>query len=147
MDTPPVPIDRTFEEDTMTNNNNNNNSSSGSARSKQITVVYGILFVAIFAKISTTLYEFPLFPIQYDSFEWCSAWLVTSVFDYYGACLCFGGVVLSSETSWAKGLAWNAAFILFGSPFCCLWIVLWIRNGGSLRLVDMNRRREDYSTV
>ena len=99
-------------------------------------VFYVLLFGIALGKLSTTLYAYPLFPLQPDSLEWSNAWLVTTVFDYYGACLCFGGIVLSSEPSWAQGLAWNTVFALVGSPACCLWVVLRLWKKGSLRLPD-----------
>lgn len=96
---------------------------------------YSILFLITLVTISVTLYNFPLFPIQYDSLEWNRTWLVSTVVDYYGACLCFCGVVLSTETSWVRGSAWVAGFCLLGSPMCCLWVLLWLfREGGTLRL-------------
>jgi cation transport ATPase len=135
---------------TMTAMLSNNNTSrqqqqqQQKKKSRTIIIIYSILFVFLFYKISTTLYKFPLFPIQYNSIEWNSVWLVTTVIDYYGACFCFGGVVLSSESSWMKGIAWNLGFALLGSPICCLWVILWIYNGGTLQLLDKSndtRRR------
>lgn len=97
---------------------------------------YGVLFCIALYMISTTLYEYPLFPVQPDSLDWNYNWLIATVVDYYGACLCFGGIVLSSEPSWARGLAWNTGFVLLGSPVCCLWVILRLKGEGSLRLVD-----------
>jgi len=98
-------------------------------------VGYGVLFVAVLSWISTTLYQYPLFPIQYDDLEWNKIWLLTTTVDFYGVCLCFVGVVLSSEASWVRGLAWSVGFLLLGSPVCCLWVILWIYKGRSLRLI------------
>ena len=98
--------------------------------------VYCVLFCIALYMISTTLHQYPLFPFQPDSLEWNYNWLIATVFDYYGACLCFGGIVMSSEPSWAKAIAWNTGFVLLGSPVCCLWMILRIRRMGSLRLVD-----------
>ena len=107
-------------------------------------VFYAILFVTTLSTLVTTCYNYPLFPIQYDSLESNKTWLITTVMDYYGACLCFCGVVLSTETSWVTGLAWVTGFCLFGSPVCCIWMLLWlVRGGGSLRL---EKRRDAYQT-
>ena len=107
-------------------------------------VFYAILFVTTLSTLVTTCYNYPLFPIQYDSLEWNRTWLITTVMDYYGACLCFCGVVLSTETSWVTGLAWVGGFCLFGSPVCCVWVLVWLlREGGSLRL---EKRRDAYQT-
>ena len=109
------------------------------------TVFYSLLLVVTLATVSSTLSEYPLFPIQSDSLEWNNAWLIASVVDFYGACLCFCGVVLSSEASWSRGLAWVAGFCLLGSPVCCAWVLIWlVRGGGTLRL---ERRREVYNSM
>jgi hypothetical protein len=101
---------------------------------------YGVLFFFTLTSIAVTAYNYPLFPIQYDSLDWNKTWLMTTVIDYYGACFCFCGVVLSTEVSWSRGLAWIAGFCLLGSPVCCVWVLIWLwREGGSLRL---ERRRD-----
>jgi len=131
----------------LSNNNTSRQQQQQQQKSRIITIVYSILFVFLSYKISTTLYKFPLFPIQYDSIEWNSVWLLTTVFDYYGVCFCFGGIVLSSESSWVKGIAWNVGFALLGSPVCCLWVILWIRNGGTLKLLDNNNNNNNNNNT
>lgn len=104
---------------------------------KRIVVVafYAILFLVTLVTISITTHRFPLFPFQTDSLEWSNAWLAATVVDYYGTCLCFCGVVLSSESNWFVGLAWVLACCLLGSPVCCFWVLWWLsRRGGTLRL-------------
>jgi len=105
-----------------------------------IILFYSVLFILLLCKVTTCFYQFPLFPIQYESLEWNSAWLVTTALEYHGAALVLGGIVLSSESSWWKGIAWNIGFNLVGSPICCLWIILWIYNGGTLSLSSSSRR-------
>lgn len=125
----------------MSRTSSNNSIRSPLDRTSQMALgCYCLLFAAVTATVSTTIYRFPLFPFQPNSLEWNYAWLITTVVDYYGACLCFCGVVLSSEPSWARGIAWNL-FLLLGSPACCLWVILRIGNGGSLRLVGTNSRQ------
>ena len=105
---------------------------------------YVLLFIATLITILNTTYNYPLFPIQSGSLEWNRTWLITTVIDYYGACLCFCGVVLSTEISWARGLAWVTGFCLLGSPVCCFWVLLWLfRGGGSLKL---ERQRDGYES-
>ena len=107
-------------------------------------VFYTVLFLNNMTAVSVTMYNYPLFPFQTDSLEWCRTWLVTTVLDYYGACLCFCGVVLASEDSWSRGLAWVAGFCLLGPPVCCVWILLWLwRGGGSLRLEQSRRNQKN----
>eukprot|EP00979_Chaetoceros_neogracilis_P016885 scaffold10152_cov287-Chaetoceros_neogracile.AAC.1 len=77
---------------------------------------YAILFIVTLSAIISTASKYPLFPFNTESLEWSNAWLIATVIDYYGACLCFCGVVLSSEPSWGVGMAWVAGFCLFGSP-------------------------------
>lgn len=108
---------------------------SGSAKIA-VNFFYGCLFLVVTFVIGRTQYLYSLFPIQYDNFEWNQAWLVASVFDFYGVCLCFAGVVLSSESSWIKGIVWIIGFVTLGSPVCCIWVLLRIRNHGSLRLMS-----------
>jgi len=113
-------------------------------RSKQALfqlLFYFALFVGTLVAISVTVARYGLFPFQLDSLEWTSAWLSATIVDYYGACLCFCGVVLSSEQSWLIGIAWVIGCCLLGSPVCCAWVLcrLW-RGGGTLRLAKL-----DYS--
>jgi hypothetical protein len=140
-------------DDEMNASRSNNSSSSNSGihapsglaspRNTRVALLfYCVLFCIALYMISTTLYAYPLFPVQPNSLDWNYNWLIATVFDYYGACLCFGGIVLSSEPSWAKGLAWNMGFVLLGSPVCCLWVIMRIRREGSLRLVDSTTRRD-----
>lgn len=95
---------------------------------------YVTLFITTLTIISLTLIKYPLFPLQTSSLEWSNAWLAATVVDYYGACLCFSGVVLASEMRWSRGIAWVLGFCLLGSPACCLWVVLRLWTGGNLRL-------------
>ena len=79
-------------------------------------VFYAILFMVTFVAITRTLVQHPLFPLNSESLAWSNSWLVATVIDYYGACLCFSGVVLGTEDSWIKGFAWVLGFCLLGSP-------------------------------
>ena len=105
---------------------------------------YAILFVVTLATIASTLAMFPLFPLQLDSIEWSNKWLGTTVIDYYGACLCFSGVVISSEDSYVRGFLWVLSFNMLGSPFCCLWVLARIYRGDHLRLES--RRHLDFES-
>lgn len=104
---------------------------------------YFCLFVGTLVAISLTVARYGLFPFQWDSIEWSNAWLVATVVDYYGACLCFCGVVISSEQSWMTGIAWVLGCCLLGSPVCCAWVMcrLW-RGGGTLRLANSRDHSE-----
>jgi hypothetical protein len=105
---------------------------------------YIVLFIVTLSAIISTASKYPLFPFNTASLEWSNAWLIATVIDYYGACICFCGVVLSSEPSWRVGGAWVAAFFLLGSPMCCAWVLVWLfKGGGNLRL----ERREDTRQV
>lgn len=104
---------------------------------------YSVLFIGTLVAISLTVARHGLFPFQMDSLEWSNAWLKATIVDYYGACLCFCGVVLSSEQSWLIGIAWVVGCCLLGSPVCCAWILcrLW-RAGGTLRVAKVADRSE-----
>jgi len=109
-----------------------------------VVAFYALLFAVTFLCISGTLYRYPLFPIRADNLDWSAAWLAATVADYYGSTLCLCGIVLSSEPSLCRGLAWSAGFCLLGSPVCCVWTVLWLRrNNYSLAL----ERRDNYEQV
>ena len=96
---------------------------------------YAVLFIVTLSGLISTCNKYPLFPFNMESLDWSNAWLMTTILDYYGACLCFCGVVLSSEPSFKVGIAWTVGFCLLGSPICCIWVLLWLyRGGGSLRL-------------
>jgi hypothetical protein len=103
---------------------------------------YTILFIFTASTIVKTALVFPIFPFQPNSLEWNSNWLIATVIDYYGACLCFCGVILKSEENWIHGSLWCLGFCLLGSPICCLWMVVFLLKNGvdSLSLTPMNRR-------
>ena len=104
---------------------------------------YAVLFLTTLIMLCQTLAKFPLFPFQMDSLDWTAAWLITTIVDYYGACLCFSGVVIGTEESIVKGILWALSFCLLGSPVCCLWVVLHLwRCGGTLKLEK--RARHQY---
>mmetsp|Transcript_10106 Transcript_10106/g.21424 ORF Transcript_10106/g.21424 Transcript_10106/m.21424 type:complete len:150 (-) Transcript_10106:1021-1470(-) len=106
---------------------------------------YAVLFVVTLATISITLVKYPLFPLQTDSLAWSNNWLFATVIDYYGACLCFCGVILGTEETWIKGVLWVLGCCLLGSPVCCLWMVLHLwRCEGTLKLEK--RARQEYES-
>ena len=109
---------------------------------KFATGFYAGLFIVTLTMLCRTLANYPLFPFQMDSLDWTSAWLVTTIVDYYGACLCFCGVVLGTEENILKGLLWAISFCLLGSPVCCLWMVLHLwRCNGTLKLEKRTRHQ------
>jgi len=119
----------------MLGNIRNSHEFPTAARKYKSILFYSTLLVITVSALGTTLYAYPLFPLQYDSsLAWTSRWLLTTVLDYYGASLCLGGIVLTSESTWTRGVCWNLGFALLGSPLCCLWIILWLRKGGTLQL-------------
>lgn len=101
---------------------------------------YSALFIGTLVGIAVTVARFGLFPFQFDSLEWCAAWLKATVVDFYGACLCLCGVILSSEQSWLTGILWVLGCCLLGSPVCCAWVLCrLLRGGGTLRLAKLDR--------
>lgn len=106
-------------------------------------IFFLLLLITTLSAISVTLWQYPLFPFNKSSLDWSNAWLDATIVDYYGACLCFSGVVIASEQTWLKGILWTAGFCLAGSPVCCLWVVLRLwRGGGTLRL-----ERNEHSEI
>jgi len=153
MDAPLVSAnDSNIDNDRTALNRNNNDddgmivtsSSNPPATMKIALGIYCVLFGIAVYMIITTCWNYPLFPFQPDNLDWNYNWLIATIFDFYGACFCFGGIVLSSEPSWIKGLAWNLLFATLGSPACCLWMILRIHSKGSIKLlVDDDTARRD----
>ena len=54
-------------------------------------------------------------PDQADSAAWSFSWLVTTVFDYYGAAFCLCGVILSTEPR-VQGALWSLGCLGLGTP-------------------------------
>jgi hypothetical protein len=101
---------------------------------------YSALFIGTLVAISLSVARHGLFPFQFDNLEWTAAWLKVTVVDFYGACLCFCGIVLSSEQSWLTGMLWVLGCCLLGSPVCCAWVLCrLVRGGGTLRLAKLDR--------
>jgi len=100
---------------------------------------YGLLLAVTAVAISTTLYHYPLFPLQTDSLEWSNTWLLTTVVDFYGACLCLCGVILCTEQSWSAGVGWCVGCCLLGSPVCCIWVLWKVWQGKTLQLQPSSR--------
>ena len=82
-----------------------------------------------------TLMKFPLVPPAPSSLAWNSAWLVTTVVDYYGAALALCGVIVASESR-RDGILWSLGCLLLGTPFCCFYVATRLLRKGTLRLSD-----------
>mmetsp|Transcript_12992 Transcript_12992/g.28204 ORF Transcript_12992/g.28204 Transcript_12992/m.28204 type:complete len:144 (+) Transcript_12992:101-532(+) len=110
-------------------------------------VFFALLLIGTSTAIIYTCLSYPLFPFQMGNLEWSNAWLIATIFDYYGACLCLCGVILSTEEHWINGTLWSLGCCLLGSPICCLWMTLrlWKHGSGGLRL--QNNLRSQYPAV
>ena len=98
-------------------------------------VAYPLIGLSFLALLSLTLWHYPLGPFQLDSLAWCRAWLLTTVADYYGACLCLCGVIVASEPL-VPGLLWCAACCFLGTPGCCAYVFGRLLRHGSLQLAQ-----------
>jgi heme/copper-type cytochrome/quinol oxidase subunit 3 len=87
---------------------------------------FGGLGIAIFLSIAYTYTNHPLFPLQTDSLDWSLAWLLASVFDYYGSTICLCAIIVSTEER-SQAIVWCLLCLLLGSPFCCVYIALRLR--------------------
>mmetsp|Transcript_73428 Transcript_73428/g.203928 ORF Transcript_73428/g.203928 Transcript_73428/m.203928 type:complete len:244 (-) Transcript_73428:37-768(-) len=83
---------------------------------------YAITGIAFVFALVLTMLRHPLIPFQVDSAEWASAWLFTTIGDYYATALCLCGVVLASEGLWT-GALWCMGILLLGSGFSCAYII------------------------
>lgn len=104
-------------------------------------IFYAILLLVTLSTLAATFTINGLFPLQTDSLEWSNGWLLATVIDYYGTCLCFCGVVVASEDTWRSAILWVIACCIVKSPACCLYVFLWLtKEGGTLRL----KRQSSY---
>jgi hypothetical protein len=92
--------------------------------------LYGIGFAIL---LLVTLSQHPLVPLKVTDVDWTTAWLVTTVFDYYAAALCLCGFIVATETRFAACL-WCSAVLLLGGPFCCSYMIYRLVKHGGLRL-------------
>ena len=125
----------------ISNGNVNSVSSTGTSRRDEIVclIFYAVLLLITLSTLAATFTNHPLFPLHTESLAWSNAWLLASVIDYYGTCLCFCGVVVASETSWRSAILWVIACCTVKSPACCLYVFLWLtKEGGTLSLKRQN---------
>ena len=109
--------------------NNNSNRTKFTMMSMSNSVLlqicfYSILFLITTVMIIKTASNYPIFPLQTESLEWNNSWLVATVVDYYGACLCYCGIILGTEKQIMHGIIWSLGCCLLGSPVCCLWFLI-----------------------
>ena len=77
-----------------------------------------------------------------DSKEWLVAWLVMTVGDYYGACLCLCGFIVVTEPL-VPAIGWSLGCLLLGSPVCCAYMLYRLHTHRTLRLFD----RDSYAVA
>ena len=99
---------------------------------------YLILFIITTSMIIKTASNYPIFPFQTTSLEWNNSWLIATVIDYYGACLCYCGIILGTENNIMHGILWSCGCCLLGSPICCLWILIRLWKYGSSGICIQN---------
>ena len=103
-------------------------------------IFYALLGSGFAALLIRTLSYQPLFPFQPDNAEWAFTWLLTTTGDYYTSTLCLCGMIIASDGVW-EGLAWSAACCLLGGPMSCAWVVLRLRNHGTIALLVGTHRK------
>ena len=99
-----------------------------------LTAVYAVVGLGFACLLGLTLKNHPLFPVQSDSAEWSSAWLLTTVCDYYVLGLCISTIIWVSESSMGIALLWIFLINVLGSPWFCLYLILRIRAGKGIAL-------------
>jgi len=101
---------------------------------------YAVITVAFTIYLIYMLIAKPLFPIQSDSAEWSSSWLLFAVVDYYHMAFCFVAIVIATENRiWAA--IWSLLILILGAPFGCLYAAKQIGTASTLQL------RENYMAV
>ena len=108
---------------------------------------YTLLFIGTSSAIIITCSSYPLFPFQTANLEWNNAWLMATIVDYYGACLCYCGIILGTEESWVWGILWTLGCCLLGSPVCCIWMLVRLWRNGSSGLRLQNNSRRQYPSI
>ena len=69
---------------------------------------------------------------------WTQAWLHFLALEHYGVCACVGLIVCYTEIqsgNRVRALCWTLACIFLGTPVCCLYVALRLRDHGTLALV------------
>ena len=84
-----------------------------------VVALYGIVFAIALVVVC---WNYPLFPFATDDLDWSNTWLITTCFDYWGAAISLGAVVLTIERPGTAAL-WILGFILLGTPMCAAWTV------------------------
>ena len=101
---------------------------------------YAAVGLGFFALLAWTLIRQPLFPLQPSNAAWASAWLFTTVCDYYASTFCLCGVILATE-GLLEGVVWSLACCLLGSPFGCAWVISRLWKHGTIAITDLPPRR------
>eukprot|EP01052_Picozoa_sp_SAG31_P014706 SAG31_NODE_923_length_10969_cov_6.723091_2_plen_177_part_00 len=89
-------------------------------------LLYALYGLGFFTLLIVTNIKQPLFPIQIGNRTWCNWWLMTTVFDYYGCCIVYAGIILSTEQLGA-GIGWVLGVAFVGTPASCVYVLrrLW----------------------
>ena len=103
--------------------------------------VLGALGVGQLFLVTSTLLAHPLFPFQMGDIGWTSAWLLTTIGDYYTVTACLCGAIMYSD-GFGVGVSWSLAVCLLGSPFACLWTVLRLWTHGNVAILAID---EDFN--
>lgn len=98
-------------------------------------VFYTILGIAFIARLSWTLKQYPLYPLDTGNPEWGLAWVITTIGDTYTACLVLCGIIALSESGVAD-MFWIFVIALTGGFGSCLYMVYRIACHGSIRLAS-----------
>lgn len=90
--------------------------------------VYLFIGCAFTAAFALTMWWHPLYRPRLDALAWCQAWLLLSVADGWGVCLCLCGIIVASEPP-GQALLWVCGCCLLRTPCCCAFLcVRWMRH-------------------
>ena len=94
---------------------------------------YPLLGAGLAAMLGLSNWQQPIWTPHWESLSWCRSWLLAVLANYYGACVCLCGIILSSETPLC-GVLWCTGCCLVGTPMCCAYLASRLLRHGTLCL-------------
>jgi hypothetical protein len=101
-------------------------------RARVLLGAYCFVGLAFTAALCSTLYSQPLFPFRWGKLEWCQAWLLTTVGDYYVLAFGLSTIIWLSEESKLLAALWIVLVNVLGSPFCMFYLACRVYRHGSV---------------
>lgn len=98
--------------------------------------IFIFLGIAFGAAFTVTTIKYPLAPVLLNDAAWSSAWLLTTIGDYYVQSLCLCAIIFATE-DFKSALAWSCGILFLGSGFSCGYMVWRCFKYGTLQLTSL----------